>query len=69
LALETDGFFCRVVIEVRFAVYREQHGTARRLVVMQRTRLAPDVISGRRYSVVILDASLEESVCSISGCF
>ena len=27
---------------------------------MQRTRLAPDVISGRRYSVVILDASLED---------
>jgi len=35
LALETDGLFRRLVIEVRFAVHREQHGAARRLVVTE----------------------------------
>src|SRR5215470_15074933 len=56
LALETNDFFHRVVIEVRFAVRRKPNGATRRLVVMQRTRVAPDVISGRRHS----DAALED---------
>jgi hypothetical protein len=49
-----------VVIEVRLAVHRKQNGATRRLVAMQRTGLAPGVISGRRHSVVILDAALED---------
>jgi hypothetical protein len=38
LALVTDGFFRRVVIEVRFAVYREQHGAA--LLILRSPRHA-----------------------------
>jgi hypothetical protein len=59
-ALKTGSFFRRVVIEVRFAIYRKQHRAAGRPVVVQRTRLAPDIISGRRHPVVILDAALQD---------
>jgi len=57
---KTGSFFRRVVIQVRLAVHREQHRAARRPVVVQRTRLAPDIISGRRHPVVILDAALQD---------
>jgi hypothetical protein len=58
--LEPSGFFYRVIIEIRFAVHGEQHGSAGRRVVMQRASLAPDVISGRRHSIVIFDAALQD---------
>jgi hypothetical protein len=60
LILEPSGFFHRVIIEIRFAVHGEQHRSAGRRVVMQRARLAPDVISGRRHSIVIFDAAFQD---------
>src|SRR6516164_4040550 len=59
-ALKTSSLFRRAVIEVRFAIHREQHCAAGRSVVMQRTRFAPDIISGHRQTVVIFDAALQD---------
>jgi hypothetical protein len=59
LSAEAGGFFGRIVIDIGFAINREQHGAAGRPVVVHRTRLAPNEISGRRQSVMILDAALQ----------
>jgi len=57
---ETRTFFRRVVIDIRFAIHREQYGATWRFVVMHRTRPAPDVIPCCRNPVMILDAALQD---------
>src|SRR5262249_62412612 len=59
-ASKPGSFLRRMVIEVRLAIYREQEGAAGRRVVVQRTRFAPNVISGHRDPIVILDAAFQD---------
>src|SRR6516225_9514116 len=58
--LETLGFLLSMVVDIRPSIYGEQQSAAGRLVIMCRTGLAPDIVTGGCNPVVILDATFQD---------